>query len=114
MKFDVQIPLTASQFERLKTSQNLKGDLATVLPKAKYAGIRAYLGDPAYLLRVVRPFKGKAAHLLLRMERPIVIFKNSLKLHRLTEKNAAMEGVTVNQYIVSAIQYQLDKLEGKK
>ena len=114
MKFDIQIPLTASQFERLKPSKNLKADLATVLPKAKYERIQTFLNDPVYLFRVVRPFKGNTAYLLLRMERPIQIFEMHPKLHRLIQKGARMEGVTVNQFIQGAVRSQLDEFEGKR
>ena len=114
MKFDIQIPLTASQFERLKSSKNLKADLVIVLPKAKRERIQTFLNDPDYQLRVVRPFKGNAAYLLLRMVRPIEVFETHPKLHRLIKKGARMEGVTVNRFIQGAIRYQLDKQEGKR
>jgi hypothetical protein len=114
MKFDTQIPLTTSQFERLKPSQNLKADLATVPPKAKHERIKPYLNDPTWLLRVVRPCRGKAAYLLLRMERPIMIIPVTHKFHRIIEKGARLEGVTVNRFINGALWHQLDVLEGKK
>jgi len=114
MKFDLQIPLTASQFERLKPSKNLKADLVIVLPKAKHERIQTFLNDPVYLFRVVRPFKGSAAYLLLRMQRPIEIIKTHPKLHRLIQKGARTEGVTVNQFIQGAVRSQLDKMEGKR
>jgi hypothetical protein len=114
MKFDIQVPLTAPQFDRLKVSENLKADLASVLPKAKFERIKTYLGDPSYLLSVVRPFRGKAAYLLLRMARPIQTFWVPAKLHRLMKKIADRERITINQFVKGAIQYQLDKLVGKQ
>ena len=114
MKFDIQIPLTASQFERLKPSKNLKADLATVLPKAQHERIKTYLGDPGYLFSVVRPFKGKAAYLLLRMARPIQIITFPSKLSGRVHKYARLEGVTVNQFIQAAIRYELDKAGVKR
>jgi len=114
MKFDIQVPLTAPQFNRLKVSENLKADLSTALPKTKFERIKTYLGDPSYLLSVVRPFRGKAAYLLLRMERPIQTFLVPTKLHHLMKKIADREGITINQFVKGAIQHKLDKLEGQK
>jgi hypothetical protein len=114
MKFDIQIPLNSTQFERLKPSENLKADLATVLPKTKYERIRLYLNDPAYLVCVVRPFRGNAAYLLLRMKRPIQIIPVTPTFHRIIQKGARMQGLTVNQFTNVAIRHQIDKLEGKK
>jgi hypothetical protein len=114
MKFDIREPLARSEYEILRHSQNLKADLGDTLSKAKQKRLQTFLNDPDYFLRLVRPCRGKAAYLLLRLVRPIYIVPVQHKLFAAIEKLARHTGQTANQFTQAAVRHQLDLMESAR
>jgi hypothetical protein len=111
---DFQVKLTLSQFERLKGRAIQQSDFASELPKAKYLGIRAYLNDPDYHIRLIRPFKGNPPAIYCRLNRVDEVITLPTKTASFLLKMAQDAGITPNQFINQALHEKLQVLEGKK
>jgi hypothetical protein len=108
MKHDIELPLTAAQYDRLKQEKELRQGIKNILPETKVARIATYLQDSDYDLHLVRPYKGEAAYLRLRLGSPRIFIPLPPKLSSSLAAISGRLGITVNQFINAAIKSRLD------
>jgi hypothetical protein len=110
MNLDIQLPLTSTQYGLLKHAKNLRAKIQSVLPKSRLTRIRTFLNDPAYDLRLVRPYRKNASYLRLRLGQPRRIISFERKFAAVISEVARQRDITVNQLLYESIKERFSKM----